>query len=186
MVSLTSLWLPVLLSAVFVFFASFIMHMLLRYHRTDFSRVPAEEEVMASLAKAGVGPGDYMFPHAEGPEAMRDPAFVAKMERGPVAVMTVIPSGRPDMKVQLGQWFVYCVVVSIFAGYIAARAVPPGAPYLEVFRFAGTTAFAAYAIGLWQDSIWMRRKWSTTVKQTFDGLVYALLTAGTFGWLWPA
>ena len=53
------------------------------------------------------------------------------------------------------------------------------------FRFVGCTAFIGYAVALWQNSIWFKRKWSTTAKNTFDGLVYALLTAGTFGWLWP-
>ena len=57
--------------------------------------------------------------------------------------------------------------------------------YLRVFRFAGATAFIGYAVALWQMSIWYRRAWSTTIKATVDGLIYALLTAGTFGWLWP-
>lgn len=77
-------------------------------------------------------------------------------------------------------------MVSIFAAYIASRAVEPGASYLEIFRFAGTTAFVGYTLALWQNSIWFKRSWSTTFKNTFDGLVYALFTAGTFGWLWPA
>jgi hypothetical protein len=38
---------------------------------------------------------------------------------------------------------------------------------------------------LLQGSIWAWRRWSTTLKGVFDGLVYALLTAGVFGWLWP-
>jgi hypothetical protein len=54
-----------------------------------------------------------------------------------------------------------------------------------VFRFAGTTAFLGYAFALAHDSIWFKRRWSTTVKFLFDGLLYGLLTAGTFGWLWP-
>lgn len=49
----------------------------------------------------------------------------------------------------------------------------------------GPMAFLGYVPGLWQDSIWYGRKWSTTLKNTLDGIVYALLTAGTFGWLWP-
>jgi hypothetical protein len=76
------------------------------------------------------------------------------------------------------------VIVSIFAAYIAGRALGPGAPYLEVFRFAGSTAFAGYALALAQNSIWYKRNWGATLKSMFDGLVYALLTAGTFGWLW--
>ena len=56
--------------------------------------------------------------------------------------------------------------------------------YLAVFRVAGTTAFIAYAAGFWQQSIWYNRPWSTTLKLTFDGLIYGLLTGGAFGWLW--
>lgn len=42
------------------------------------------------------------------------------------------------------------------------------------------------ALALLQNSIWYKRKWSSTLKSMADGLVYALVTAGTFGWLWPA
>jgi hypothetical protein len=77
------------------------------------------------------------------------------------------------------------VVVSIFAGYLAGAALPMGASYLDVFRFAGTTAFASYALALPQHSIWWKRSWGTTVRTMVDGLVYGCLTAGAFGWLWP-
>jgi hypothetical protein len=116
---------------------------------------------------------------------MKDPEFVEKMTRGPVALITVMQSGPPSMGKNLIQWFIYCVIVSVIAAYVAGRALAPGAAYLEVFRFAGCTAFVAYAVALWQNSIWYRRKWSTTIKSNVDGLVYALLTAGVFGWLWP-
>jgi hypothetical protein len=85
----------------------------------------------------------------------------------------------------LVNWFFYAVVVGVFAAYVASRAAPAGAPYLQVFRFVGTTAFVGYSLALWQFSIWYRRDWSTTLRSTVDGLVYALLTAGMFGWLWP-
>ena len=86
----------------------------------------------------------------------------------------------------LAQWFVYCALVSFFAAYIAGRVLEPGAHYHAVFRFIGTTAFLGYSLALLQNSIWYKIKWSTTLKSMFDGLVYALLTAGTFGWLWPS
>jgi len=116
---------------------------------------------------------------------LKDPAFLEKYTKGPVAMMTVIKSGPPAMGPQLAQWFVFCLVVSVFAAYIAGRALGPGAHYLAVFRFAGCTAFVGYTLALWQDSIWFKRAWGTTIKNTIDGLVYGLLTAGTFGWLWP-
>lgn len=185
MVPLTSLLVPILLSAVIVFVLSSIIHMVLTYHRNDFAKVPAEDEVMEALRKAGIPPGDYMMPFAGSPKRMKEPDFIAKMTKGPIAFMTVMPGGPPTMGKSLALWFLYCVVVSVFAGYIAGRALPPGAQYLDVFRFAGCTAFTGYALALWQNSIWYKHKWSTTLKSTFDGLVYGLFTAGTFGWLWP-
>ena len=186
MVPVTSLWLPILVSAVLVFVASSVIHMVLKYHRNDFGKVPAEDEVRTALRSAGIAPGDYMMPHASSPEAMRDREFVAKMAEGPVAIMTVMQPGPPAMGKNLAQWFVFCVVVAIIAAYVAGRAVGPGAEYLAVFRFVGVTAFVGHSLALWQYSIWFKRAWSSTFKSTLDGLIYALLTAGTFGWLWPA
>jgi hypothetical protein len=183
MVPILSLWAPILVSAVLVFIASSIFHMLLPYHRTDFRKVPAEDDLMESLRRLSVAPGNYMVPHAASPAAMKDPAFVEKRKRGPVAVLTVMRD--PSMGASLAQWFVYCVVVGVFAAYVTGRAVGPGAEYLTVFRFAGTTAFIGYALALWQSTIWYKTAWTTTTKSTFDGLVYGLLTAGAFGWLWP-
>ncbi len=186
MVSLTSLWLPILLSAVIVFVVSSIIHMVLPYHRNDFGKVPAEDEVMDALRKLEIPPGEYVVPHAGTPKEMGTPEFAEKTKKGPVLFMTVIPSGPPAMGASLAQWFVYSIVVGVIAGYIASRALAPGAHYLAVFRFVGCTAFVGYALALWQNSIWYKRAWSTTLKSTFDGFLYALLTAGTFGWLWPA
>ena len=185
MVPVMSLWLPILISAVFVFVASSVIHMMLPYHKSDYGKVPAEDDVMDALRKFNVPPGDYMVPRCGSPNEMKAPAFVEKMNKGPVIVMTVMPNGPWSMGSNLAQWFVYCVVVGIFAAYLTGRSVGPGTSYLEVFRFAGATAFTGYALALWQDSIWYKRAWSTTIKNTFDGLVYGLLTAGTFGWLWP-
>jgi len=63
--------------------------------------------------------------------------------------------------------------------------LPPGASSRAAFHFAGLTAFVAYTLALWPMSIWYRRSWITTIKATVDGLIYALLTAGVFAWLWP-
>jgi hypothetical protein len=184
MVPVMSLWAPILLSAVLVFVASSILHMVLPYHRSDYRRVPAEDELMESLRKLAVPPGNYMMPYAGSPGAMKDPAFIEKKKRGPVALLTVMKD--PSMGASLTQWFIYCVVVSVLAAYIAGRALGPGAEYLSVFRFAGCTAFVGYALALWQNSIWYKIAWSTTLKSNIDSLVYGLLTGGAFGWLWPA
>lgn len=185
MVPVTSLWLPILVSAVFVFAASSIIHMVLGYHRIDWKPLPSQAEVQDALRRFSIAAGDYMLPCPATRADMRTPEFAAMREKGPVAVMTVWPTGMQGMGQSLVLWFVYSIVVSIFAGYVAGAALPPGTPYLPVFRFAGTVAFAGYSLALLQQSIWYHRKWSTTFLSMFDGLIYALLTAGTFGWLWP-
>jgi hypothetical protein len=185
MVSLMSLWLPILLSAVFVFVASSVIHMVLPYHHTDYRKLPSEDETMDALRRLNIPPGDYMMPRPSGGADMRSPEFAAKMARGPVAMMTVMRPGSMSMGKNLAQWFVYSLVISLFSGYIASRAVGPGTEYLVVFRFVGTSAFMGYSLGLIPFSIWYQRNWMTTWKAVFDGLVYACVTAGAFGWLWP-
>lgn len=185
MISIVSLWLPVVLSAVIVFFLSWLIHMLLPWHKGDFRKLPAEDDVADALRKFSIPPGDYMLPCGSGPESMKDPAFLEKFKRGPVVLMTVVKPGPMNMGRSLLQWFVYCAAISVFAAYVAGRALGPGADYLAVFRFAGVTSFLGYSLALFQDSIWHQRSWGTTMRSTVDGLVYALFTGGTFGWLWP-
>ena len=185
MVSLMSLWRPILLSAVLVFVVSSLIHMLLKYHNTDFGKVPNEDQVMDALRPFDIAPGDYVIPHAGSMDAMKTPEFIEKMTKGPVAFVTVLENGPPAMGKSLVQWFVYCLIVGVFAAYVAGRALDPGADYLPVFRYVGTVAFAGYALALLQNSIWYKRNWAATLKSVFDGLLYALVTAGTFGWLWP-
>lgn len=185
MVAIVSLWLPILLSAVFVFIASSIIHMVLSYHWKDFSKAPKEDELLGTLRSLEIPPGEYTVPYCASPKEMKDPAYVEKRTKGNVALVTVM-RGDAGMAGSLVGWFVYCVVMSVIAAYVTGRALAPGAHYLDVFRFAGCTAFVGYAAALWQSTIWFKRPVSTTLKSTFDGLIYAFLTAGTFGWLWPA
>ena len=185
MVPLTSLWLPILVAAVLVFIASSVIHMVLPYHHTDWRKLPKEDEVLEALRRFTIPPGDYVAPRPDSMAQMGTPEFKAKLEKGPQVMMSVRPPGNDSMARNLALWFVYSIVVGVFAGYVAGIVIAPEAPYLLVFRVTGTVAFAAYALALWQHSIWYARSWGTTMKSTFDGLVYALVTAGSFGWLWP-
>jgi hypothetical protein len=185
MVPIFSLWLPILLSAVIVFLASSLIHMVFRYHSTDLRKLPDEDAFAEAVRKLNIPAGQYMMPHAASPKEMNTPEFQEKVKKGPGVILAIWPGGRPSMVTNLVQWFLYSVIVGIFAAYVAGRALQSGAPYLAVFRFAGVTAFACYAIGGWSESIWYKRAWSTSLKNTLDGLIYALLTAGVFGWLWP-
>lgn len=186
MVPLLSLWLPILLAAVLVFIVSSLIHTVFGYHKNDYRRLPNEDAVMTALRPLDLPTGDFIMPWAGTAAAMKDPAYTKKRQAGPVAMMTVMPRGSISMGGQLALWFAYTVVVGIFAAYLTGRALGPGAPYLEVFRFAGTTAFMGYSLALLQASIWYRRSWRATLLSMLDGLIYGLLTAGVFGWLWPA
>ena len=185
MVPLSAVWLPILLSAVIVFVASSIMHMVLAYHKSDYRKLPDEDRVTDALRSAGATPGRvYSFPYYSFKE-MKSAPVVEKLKRGPVGLLTVLPSGPPAMGRNLLQWFLYCIVIDIFAAYLASRTLAPGTAYLEVFRIVGTAAFLGFGAAHAQESIWAGRSWIVTFKHIFDSLIFALLTAGVFGWLWP-
>ena len=185
MVTLTALWIPIVLSAVIVFIASSIMHMVLPYHKSDYRKLPNEDKALDGLRSDDLKPGTYHFPHCADMKQMGSPEMLEKLKRGPVGLLTIMPSGPMNMGKYLGQWFAFCLTISFMTAYLTGRTVPTGATYLAVFRVAGTAAFLGYAASHLSDSIWKGQLWSTTFKHMFDGLVYACLTAGTFGWQWP-
>jgi hypothetical protein len=185
MVGLNALWLPILLSSVIVFVVSSIIHMALPWHKSDYAKVPDEDKLMDAMRPLAIPPGDYFVPRPASTQQMRSPEFGQKMKNGPVLVLTVMPNGPVQIGKNLVLWFLYAVVIGVFTAYVTGRALSADTNYLRVFQLAGATAFIGYSVALWQMSIWYRRAWSTTIKATVDGLIYALLTAGVFGWLWP-
>ena len=185
MTGLGALWLPILLSAVFVFIASSLIHMVLPWHKGDYPALPDQDRILEALRGFSVPPGDYFLPRPANREDMRSAAHVEKMKKGPVLMMTVMPNGVGSMARNLGQWFVFCLVVSLLAAAVAGAVLPIGADNEYIFRVVGLTSFMGYTLALWPMSIWYRRSWALTLKATVDGLIYGVITAGTFGWLWP-
>jgi hypothetical protein len=183
--ALHMLWLPILVSSVIVFVASSVIHMAPLWHKTDFPRMPMEAQVLDALRPLAIPPGDYFIPRASGMEEMKTQEFKDKMARGPVALLTVMPNGAISLTRNLVQWFVFLLVVGVFVAYITGRSLPIGTPYLRVFKSVAVTTFVAYSLALVELSIWYRRSWFMTLKSALDGVVYGLLTAGVFGWLWP-
>jgi hypothetical protein len=185
MVSITALWLPILVSAVIVFVASSIIHMALPIHKSDYRKLPDEDKVTDTLRSVGVTPGRvYVFPYCTMKE-MKSPEVQEKFKRGPIGFITIRPSAAPAMGKFLAQWFVYCIVVGIFTACVVGATQMPGTEYMRIFHLAGIVAFAGYSLALIQNAIWKGETWGVTLKHILDGLIYALLTAGTFGWLWP-
>jgi hypothetical protein len=185
MVSIPDLWLPILVATALVFVASNIVWMALPHHKSDAKRLPDEPAALDALGRQGLKPGLYRFPWANSMAEMKDPAFVEKLKKGPVALLTVLPSGPFNIGRQLGLWTGYLLIMGIFVAYVAGRVLGPGAPYLEVFRVAGTVAFIGYSGAQLPSSIWWGKPLGVAVKEILDGLAYALVPAGAFGWLWP-
>ena len=184
MVPLTHLWLPIVLSAVLVFVASSLIHTVLRWHNADYHPLPNEAAVLEAIRKGSPAPGQYLFPYCADYKDREKEEMKRKFEQGPLGLVYLLPGGMPKMGKALGQWFLFNVVVAFCVAYLASRTLLPGTPYLQVFRVVGTVAFLAYAAGSVQGSIWMGKPWRVTLKEAGDSLIYALLTAGTFGWLW--
>ncbi len=186
MVAWSSLLLPALVSAGLVFVASSLIHMVLRWHRSEYKTLPNEDEVRAALGKSSPVPGKYVLPFCESSQEMASPQMQKKYDEGPNVVMYVRENGAVKLGPFLGKWFLYSLIVSLLAGYVARAAVAPGAPYLQVFQIVGVATWLAYAWAIPSDSIWIGKRWSSTFVYMIDGLIYAALTAGAFAWLWPA
>ena len=184
MVSLSALWLPILLSGVAVFIASFLMWMVMPHHKSDWKRLPKEDAALEGLRAAEVSPGQYTFPYAL-PSEMKDPEIQKKLDQGPVGLLVVGANGPPAIGKSLVLSFVWNIVIAVFVAYLAASTLDAGADYLAVFRVVGTAAILGYAGSTVMGAIWFSRTWSSVLKEVFDGVVYGLLTAGVFGWLWP-
>jgi len=185
MVSVMSLWLPIVVAAVIVFVLSSVIHMFSGFHKTDFRRVPKEDETMDALRGLSIPQGDYLIPCPGPGQAMGSPEFMAKMTKGPRVLMTIMRPGPFSITSNLVNWFIYCLVVGFFTAYVTGVALAPGTDYLKVFQIAGCVSFMGYSLALPQPSIWYSKSWATTFKGMVDGLIYGLMTAGTFGWLWP-
>lgn len=185
MTSIMTLWLPILLSAIAVFVLSAIIHMGPLWHKNDYPKIPNEDAIRSSLAPLAIPPGDYMIPRPEGRDEMKSPEFAEKMRTGPNLIVTVLPTGPFSMTSNLVQWFLYLILVGMFSAWVAGLVLPAGADSYLVFHFVTITAFVGYSLALWQMSIWYHRSWSTTIKTTIDGLIYALVTGAVFSWLWP-
>ena len=183
---LLDLWLPALLSAVFVFLASSVIHMALPIHKSDSLKLPDEAKVLDAMRSARLAPGQYMFPRPTSMKDMGSPEMLERFRQGPVGSLIVIPNGAPAIGRSLVQWFLFSIAISVFVAYAGALCLPAGTAGMTVFRVASSIALLGYGVSHVQDSIWKGLSWRVSLKFVFDGLIYALVTGLTFAWLWPA
>lgn len=184
--SLMPFWLPILLSAAFVFVASSVINMALKFwHAPDYHGFSNEDEVAAAIRKGNPAPGVYAIPFCD-PKTFKDPAVQEKFRLGPIAKINLSPTGMFNLGKFLGAWFAFCLLVSIACAGLAAHALPPQPGTHAIFHTVGLAALLGYSFGEFTNSIWRGQPWIVSIKYMIDGLVYALITAATFAWLWPA
>ena len=185
MVPLIELWFPILLSAVFVFVVSSILHMVIPIHKDDFAKLSGEEKLLDAMRAQNLQPGSYAFPRADSMKDMGTPEMIEKCNQGPVGFMTVTVNGPPAMGKYLAMWFIYSIIIGLFVAYIAGLGLGHGTEFWPVFRMTAAAAILGYAASSVVDSIWKYQRWGITMKFVFDGVVYGLVTALAFAWLWP-
>ena len=181
---ITQLWLPIVVSAVLVFLASSVIHMLFKWHNPDYRKLANEDQVRDAIRAATPAPGLYVVPHCLEMKDLGTPEMQKKFTDGPVAFLTVRASGLPSMGPQLIQWFVFTLAVAVICAYLASRTLPPTASWGQVMRVVATTAFLTYAGGCVTNGIWMGKPWISVAKECLDALIYAALTGGAFAYLW--
>ena len=185
MVSLEQLWMPIIAAAVAVFVVSSLIHMVFKWHNSEYKKLPNEDEARAVLRPAAGTPAVYFVPYCIDHKQMQAPEMQQKFKEGPVAMITIRPSGLPSMGGPLSQWFVLNLVVAVIAGYLACHAVPAGAGFMAVARYISLVTFAAYGVGAISSGIWMGKPWTAVFKELLDAFLYGLVSACAFAWLWP-
>jgi hypothetical protein len=183
---LMELWLPILLSTVFVFIASCVIHMVVPIHKADYKGVSDEPRLLDAVRAQNLAPGEYYFPWCATMKEMGKPEFVQKRMQGPVGLLTLMQPGPPGMGKNLVQWVLFTLVIAIFTAYVGMLALVPGAEFMPVLRVTATVAWMAFGPAYVHSSIWKGLSWSIAFKFLFDGLVYALVMGATFAWLWPS
>ena len=183
--SLLALWLPILLSAVVVFVISSLVHMVFKYHATDYGTVANEDAVRAAINAGNPAPGRYVIPHCKDMKDMASPEMTKKYQEGPVMHFTILPKGVPGLGKYLGQWLLWSLVIAAVVGWLTAKAYGLGAPAQGAAKFAAVLTFIAHGFGTVTESIWVGRPWGSSARYLLDSALYALGTWAVFLWLWP-
>lgn len=185
-VTLTELWIPILLGGLLAWVASGIIHMVIKYHNKDYRPLPNEDEVSDALRNGQLAKGMYTMPYCADMNEMGSDKMQSKFNNGPVAMIAVFDNGMPAMGKLLGQQIAFFIAGSCLVAYCTALTVDTGTSYMEVFRVVSAISFLAFGWANIPFSIWYGHPWSTTGRYLLDAIIYALVFAGTYAWLWPS
>ncbi|WP_428310028.1 hypothetical protein [Hydrocarboniphaga sp.] len=178
--------LPVLVAALFVFVSSSLIHMVFKWHQSDYAKLADEDAVRAALRGSAPKPGQYMLPYCGDMKDLQSPEMQAKWKEGPVATLHVQRNGLPNMGPMLGKWFALNVVVAALVAAVVYSSM--GIAIIDshrLFHVAALVSFLAYAVGSVSNGIWKAQTASSVGKDLLDALIYGLVSGFAFAWLWP-
>jgi ABC-type cobalt transport system substrate-binding protein len=183
---LLSLWLPILLSAVAVFVISSVIHMVVKWHASDYAGFSNEDAVRAAIRAANPTPGRYVVPFCKDMKDMGSEAMLKKYQEGPIGHVLIGPNGAPNMGKYLGMWFVWTLGVAIVAAFVVSQifGLDPTRARAAA-KLVGAITFIAFGFGTVTESIWGMRPWSSSVKHLLDAALYAVGAGLVFYFLWP-
>ncbi len=185
MSDVVQLWLPIVLTAVFVFIASSLIHMVFKWHNSDYGKLINEDDVGAAIRAGNPKPGQYVFPHCLDMKEMQSDAMMKKYNDGPIGLLTIRPNGRPSMGPALLMWFLFTLSIAAVAALITVQGLGLQTNSHSAGHMVGLISLLAYAGGSIQQGIWMGRPWGSVAKDLLDGFIYALISALTFLYFWP-
>jgi hypothetical protein len=179
------LWMPILVTAVLTFIASSLIHMVFKWHNSDYKKLSNEDAVRAAIRAGSPEPGQYVVPHCADMKDMQNEAMQQKFIEGPIGMLTLRKSGPPSMGGSLIQWFIYLVFVAAIAGAMALRVFGMQGNAHGAGHLVGLVSFLTYTGGSVQMAIWMGKPWGAVAKDILDGLIYGIISVLVFTWLWP-
>ena len=132
MPSLMQLWAPILLAALLVQVTSTLIHMVLKWHNSDYRKLANEDQVRAAIRAGNPAPGQYVLPHCLDPNEMKKPDVAQKWVEGPVAMLYVIKNGAPSIGPQIGSWAAFSQ--AFFEVLVRRPAIPTNSEHDHVWR----------------------------------------------------
>lgn len=186
LISISELWLAILIAGLLCWVTSALIHMLLKYHNSDYKELPSEDVVASALKENSVAPALYTVPYCSDMKKMGEELMQKKFNDGPVAMITVMPNGMPPMGKLFVQQVLFFIFGSFLIGYLATLSIQGNTEFMAVFSHVFVASFLTYGWAQIPYSIWMGQPWSNCVRYLIDALIYAAVTAGTFAFLWPS
>ena len=184
-VNILQLWLPILVGTGLAWIASGLIHMVIKYHNSDYQQLDNEDAVLDALRGGHQKMGLHQFPYCGDMKNMNDEGVQAKFNQGPVGIVVLTPNGMPPMGKLMAQQISFFLFGCILIAYCATQVLEPGAEFTTVLRFVVSVGFLAFGWACIPYSIWFGMQWSMTVKYLVDAMIYAFVVGGIFAWLWP-